>query len=114
MLFCVLFFLETMEGLIEKLKSPVLVSNFQQYFGVKISYDKSNENNLNNTDKYQKRPTYVVENKFWYWLFYFGTLLGDEVFYAIFIPSWFWNVDGAVGRRVILVWAIVMYIGKVN
>lgn len=24
----------------------------------------------------------------------------------------FWNVDGAVGRRVVLLWAILMYIGK--
>lgn len=53
-----------------------------------------------------------INNKFWYWLFVVGTALGDEIFYVTFIPFWFWNIDGAVGRRVILVWTIVMYIGK--
>ncbi|KAG8236156.1 hypothetical protein J437_LFUL001574 [Ladona fulva] len=55
---------------------------------------------------------YVVTNKFWYYLFCLGTALGDEIFYASFIPFWFWNIDGAVGRRVVLVWAIIMYIGQ--
>lgn len=55
-----------------------------------------------------------ISNKFWYYLFVLGTALGDEIFYATFIPFWFWNVDGAVGRRVILVWTIVMYIGTYN
>lgn len=56
---------------------------------------------------------YVITNKLWYFLFVFGTELGDEVFYATFIPFWFWNVDGAVGRRVVMVWAILMYVGKI-
>lgn len=58
-------------------------------------------------------PEFVVKNRFWYYLFLFGTELGDEIFYSAFIPFWFWNIDGAVGRRVVLVWAIVMSIGKV-
>ncbi|KAI8434574.1 hypothetical protein MSG28_003118 [Choristoneura fumiferana] len=41
-----------------------------------------------------------INNKFWYWLFVLGTALGDEIFYATFIPFWFWNIDGAVGRRI--------------
>jgi hypothetical protein len=44
-------------------------------------------------------------------LFKFGTALGDEVFYAFWFSNWFWNVDGAVGRRVVLIWAIHMFIG---
>lgn len=56
---------------------------------------------------------YIITNKFWYYLFVFGTLLGDEIFYASFIPFWFWNIDGAVGRRVVMVWTIIMYIGMV-
>lgn len=55
---------------------------------------------------------YVITNRFWYYLFVFGTLLGDEIFYASFIPFWFWNIDGAVGRRVVMVWTIIMYIGR--
>ncbi|KAK2578050.1 hypothetical protein KPH14_008467 [Odynerus spinipes] len=57
-------------------------------------------------------PTYTINNRFWYYLFLFGTELGDEIFYSSFIPFWFWNIDGAVGRRVVLVWAIVMSIGQ--
>lgn len=55
---------------------------------------------------------YKINNKFWFYLFTLGTALGDELFYATFIPFWFWNVDGAVGRRMVLVWCINMYIGK--
>lgn len=36
----------------------------------------------------------------------------DEIFYATMIPFWFWNIDGYVGRRVVFVWAIVMYVGQ--
>lgn len=59
----------------------------------------------------QEEVVCLVNNKFWYYLFVLGTELGDELFYATFIPFWFWNIDGAVGRRVVLVWTIVMYIG---
>lgn len=54
---------------------------------------------------------YIIKQKFWYYFFLFGTYLGDEVFYATFLPFWFWNIDGAVGRRIVMVWAIIMYIG---
>lgn len=55
---------------------------------------------------------YHITNKFWYYLFAFGTALGDETFYACFFPFWFWNIDGAVGRRVVMVWVLVMYVGQ--
>lgn len=55
---------------------------------------------------------YTIKNYFWYYLFRFGTELGDEVFYATFIPFWFWNIDGAVGRRIVLVWSIIMTVGQ--
>ncbi|CAH0714103.1 unnamed protein product, partial [Brenthis ino] len=60
----------------------------------------------------QEEVVCLINNKFWYYLFVLGTELGDEIFYATFIPFWFWNIDGAVGRRVVLVWTIVMYIGQ--
>jgi sphingosine-1-phosphate phosphatase 1 len=41
---------------------------------------------------------YIVKYKIWYYIFYLGTTLGDEVFYATFIPFWFWNIDGFVGE----------------
>lgn len=56
---------------------------------------------------------YRITNKFWFYLFIIGTELGDELFYATMIPFWFWNVDGAVGRRVVFVWSVIMYIGQV-
>lgn len=55
---------------------------------------------------------YIIKNLGWYYLFVLGTALGDEIFYASFIPFWFWNIDGAVGRRVVLVWTVIMYIGN--
>lgn len=55
---------------------------------------------------------YAITNRFWYYLFVLGTELGDEIFYATMIPFWFWNVDGAVGRRVVFVWSMVMYVGQ--
>lgn len=58
------------------------------------------------------KPKYEITNKFWYYLFRIGTELGDEIFHATFIPFWFWNIDGAVGRRVIFVWSVIMYIGN--
>jgi sphingosine-1-phosphate phosphatase 1 len=55
---------------------------------------------------------YIIKNKFWYYLFCFGASLGYELFYASFFPIWFWNIDSAVGRRLVLVWVIVMYFGQ--
>jgi len=160
--------------LINYLKNPQLVASIQQYFGIKIHYDKHFEelksDEKNKQDEYactkadhnkknyipacnqeingcdtkskefngyikktefveQRRndvtnnrekiamvlnnPRYTITNPFWYYLFLFGTELGDEIFYTTFIPFLFWNVDGAIGRRVVLVWAIIMSIGKI-
>ncbi|KAL0108226.1 hypothetical protein PUN28_015050 [Cardiocondyla obscurior] len=71
------------------------------------------------TNKHKKtltvlnNPNYTVINKFWFYIFVFGTELGDEIFYSTFIPFLFWNIDGAVGQKVVLVWAIVMTIGQI-
>lgn len=53
-----------------------------------------------------------IENRFWYYFFSFGASLGYEMFYASFFPFWIWNIDGAVCRRVINVWVVIMYIGQ--
>lgn len=60
-----------------------------------------------------QNPHYTITNLFWYYLFLFGTELGDEMFYCTFIPFLFWNIDGAIGRRVVLVWATVMSSGQI-
>lgn len=95
--------------LIEYLKQPQLVANIQNFFGIKLRRVGAKNGVSKKSDS---NKDYEITNKFWYYLFIFGTALGDEVFYSCFIPFWFWNVDGAVGRRVVLVWMIVMYIGK--
>lgn len=55
---------------------------------------------------------YEILNRFWYHLFFFATGLGGEYFYSVFFCFWAWNVDGAVLRRVIIIWMITMYIGQ--
>lgn len=72
--------------------------------------DNASEEPKKGTDKCARN--YQINNKCWYYLFLIGTELGDEFFYATMIPFWFWNIDGAVGRRVVFVWSIVMYIGQ--
>lgn len=120
-----------MRNLIKNLKSPELVVQIQEFFGVEyVSGGKRRKNstevkhqqqnggsvnkkfidNSNNVNKNDEG--YIINNKFWYYLFIIGTELGDEIFYASFIPFWFWNIDSAVGRRVIFLWSIVMYIGQ--
>lgn len=55
---------------------------------------------------------YIITRPFWYYLFSFGAALGDEAFYSSFFPFWFWNIDGAVCRRVVMIWVVIMYIGQ--
>ncbi|KAK2826786.1 hypothetical protein Q5P01_021000 [Channa striata] len=53
-----------------------------------------------------------IENRFLYCLFTFGTELGNEFFYITFFPFVIWNLDAFVGRRLIMVWVWVMYLGQ--
>ncbi|KAM9708613.1 sphingosine-1-phosphate phosphatase 1 [Menidia menidia] len=55
---------------------------------------------------------FVIENRLLYYLFTFGTELGNELFYIIFFPFIMWNVDPFVSRRLIMVWVWVMYLGQ--
>ncbi|XP_053143418.1 sphingosine-1-phosphate phosphatase 1 [Hemicordylus capensis] len=47
-----------------------------------------------------------------YYLFSLGTELGNELFYILFFPFCIWNVDAWLGRRLIIVWVWVMYLGQ--
>ncbi|CAO1332999.1 unnamed protein product [Diamesa serratosioi] len=91
------------------LRSPELVYKVQNYFGVEREkqIDEPLQENQNN-----ETPKYSIQNKFWYYLFIIGTELGDEIFYATFIPFYFWNIDSAVGRRLVFMWAVIMYVGQ--
>ncbi|KAJ0063183.1 hypothetical protein NL108_013365 [Boleophthalmus pectinirostris] len=55
---------------------------------------------------------FIIENRFLYYLFTFGTELGNELFYITFFPFVMWNIDAFVARRIITVWAWVMYLGQ--
>ncbi|KAK6307320.1 hypothetical protein J4Q44_G00224680 [Coregonus suidteri] len=55
---------------------------------------------------------FLIENTFLYYLFTFGTELGNELFYITFFPFIIWNVDAYVSRRLIIVWVWVMYLGQ--
>lgn len=157
--------------MMDYLKDPQLVASIQQFFGIKIYYDKHDKTFLEEEKKYTKindneenyiatcrikkingydgknkqlnahakpinspleqrtnestnkhketltlsnNPNYAITNSFWYYTFFFGTELGDEIFYSTFIPFLFWNIDGAVGQRVVLVWAIIMTTGIIS
>lgn len=55
---------------------------------------------------------FVIENRFLYYLFTFGTELGNEFFYITFFPFLTWNLDAFVSRRLVMVWVWVMYLGQ--
>jgi len=100
--------LSTGSALVEELKGPYLVARFQRWCGVRRVTKKKSDDNNDGDDT----GGYEVQRKWLHYLFLFGTSLGDELFYSIFFTFWFWSVDGAVGRRVVLVWAICMYVGQ--
>ena len=53
---------------------------------------------------------YKVNNLFLYYLFRFGSVLGTEEFYILFLPFVFWNIDPSVGRKMIVVWMVTMLV----
>ncbi|XP_034418748.1 sphingosine-1-phosphate phosphatase 1 [Cyclopterus lumpus] len=55
---------------------------------------------------------FLIGNRFLYYMFTFGTELGNELFYITFFPFVTWNVDAFVSRRLIMVWVWVMYLGQ--
>ncbi|XP_039597260.1 sphingosine-1-phosphate phosphatase 1 [Polypterus senegalus] len=55
---------------------------------------------------------FVIDNAFLYYLFTFGTELGNELFYITFFPFFMWNIDAYVSRRLIVIWVWVMYLGQ--
>lgn len=55
---------------------------------------------------------FLVHNKFLFYLFTFGTELGNEMFFIIFFPFLFWNIDALASRRLIIVWAWNLFLGQ--
>ncbi|XP_053262355.1 sphingosine-1-phosphate phosphatase 1 [Podarcis raffonei] len=55
---------------------------------------------------------FTIRSPFLYYLFSLGTELGNELFYILFFPFCIWNLDAWLGRRLIIVWVWVMYLGQ--
>ncbi|XP_028997898.1 sphingosine-1-phosphate phosphatase 1-like [Betta splendens] len=55
---------------------------------------------------------FLIHNKFLFYLFTFGTELGNEMFFIVFFPFLFWNIDALVSRRLIVVWAWNLFVGQ--
>ncbi|XP_063146506.1 sphingosine-1-phosphate phosphatase 1 [Candoia aspera] len=53
-----------------------------------------------------------IRNLFLYYVFSFGTELGNELFYIMFFPFFFWNVDAWLSRRLVIIWVWIMYVGQ--
>ena len=70
--------------------------------------EKTKNANLSAMDSDADEVTYEVTNKFLYYLFRFGSVLGHEIFYITFIPCIFWNIDPFVARKMVVVWVVTM------
>ncbi|XP_067894869.1 sphingosine-1-phosphate phosphatase 1 [Heterodontus francisci] len=66
----------------------------------------------NSLNKEAGATEFIIRNRLLYYLFSFGTELGNELFYITFFPFWLWNIDPYVGRRLIVIWVWVMYLGQ--
>lgn len=55
---------------------------------------------------------FATRSRLLYYLFSLGTELGNELFYILFFPCCIWNVDAWLGRRLVIVWVWVMYVGQ--
>lgn len=55
---------------------------------------------------------FTTRSRFLYYLFSLGTELGNELFYILFFPFCIWNLDAWLGRRLIIIWVWVMYVGQ--
>lgn len=105
---------EYLVSLFDYLKGPYPVAAFQKFCGVGFQRKRKEGDTSSEEKAGKKEEEYEVTigKKWLYWLFLLGTGFGDEAFYSLFFTFWFWSVDGAVGRRVVAVWAICMYIGQ--
>lgn len=54
---------------------------------------------VNITDHNNLIANTLIHNRFWYYFFHLGAAMGNEIFYCLFFPFWFWNIDGAIARK---------------
>ncbi|KAK6295330.1 sphingosine-1-phosphate phosphatase 1 [Coregonus clupeaformis] len=55
---------------------------------------------------------FIIHNKFLFYLFTFGSELGNEMFFLVFFPFLIWNVDAFVSRRILVVWIWNLFLGQ--
>ena len=80
------------------------------------SKKKSHKRTLSNmkTDHSHIVANTTIHSRFFWFFFHLGAAMGNEVFYCLFFPFWFWNVDGAIARKVGFLWGVFMYFGQVT
>lgn len=76
------------------------------------SDDSDSDNGVSNGDGHRKLTPHVIRNKFFYYVFKFASLGGDESFYLTFLPFCVWNLDSYVIRHAVIVWTLTMYLGQ--
>ena len=54
----------------------------------------------------------LLYNRYIHSLYFFGSGLGDEMFYLTVFPFLFWNWDEYVMRRLVFLWVFSMYVGQ--
>jgi sphingosine-1-phosphate phosphatase 1 len=127
-----------MSELFNYLNSPHLVANFQKVFGIESQFDLNTQiyqiqtrRNLRKraiaaaatattttstttttADDSNIKVNTTIHIKFWYYFFRLGAAMGNEIFYCLFFPFWFWNVDGSIARKVGFLWGIYMTVGQ--
>ncbi|CAF0704718.1 unnamed protein product [Brachionus calyciflorus] len=93
----------------EQSKNNEITTNNQ----TKHKRNSSNPKKLVNiTDHNHLIANTLIHNRFWYYFFHLGAAMGNEIFYCLFFPFWFWNVDGAIARKVAFLWGMFMYVGQ--
>lgn len=58
------------------------------------------------------KSSFRIRNKLLFTLFHFGASLGNEIFYLIFFPFVYWNLDGTLMRQMAFVWHVAMWAGQ--
>lgn len=97
---------------ISKLSDTVNISKRKRKNGNKTDLEKELKIGKSQSDLHSGSMKFKVTNRFLYYIFCFGSSLGNEIFYICFFPFWFWNIDGYVGRRLCFFWGLFMYLGQ--
>ena len=61
---------------------------------------------------YSSNGKLIIKSRIAFWMFTLGAKLGYELFYTLSFSFCFWHLDSWLCRRLMLVWAVLMYIGQ--